>query len=475
MTAVAQTPVRKSRYRRMLPLFVLASLAVGMASAAAWLSWHAISDRLWPPRTVHLLEEGLGDVVVKAPFDEPTAFFVVLHDAADVPSAAVNDMVEQGAAVAMVDADQLISSQDQRGKGNCVRLLSPLMDIAKRGQQQLAARTYHWPVIIGAGKGAAMAYLALSEAPVNTISGAVSIGFGIDPGFSSPLCSFGARAMPNAAGRFDYPPRDAHDAGTFTLVANGSTDASARAYVSAEPAAHANPVLAGAGAQWPSAIAAAFAIGGPPAAALADLPLIELPVAGKPKALVIFYSGDGGWRDIDKSIAEMLHQNDVAVVGIDSLRYFWRLKTPQTLATDLERIIRVYNQRWGAQKLAVAGYSFGSGVIPFAYNRLSPDMRDKIGVLGLLTLDPKTSFQISLNDYIGIDSANDQDVVPELARLPASKVACFYGAKEKDSAETACLAPEIALPSRIERPGGHHFDGNYRPIAQILLDWIARS
>ena len=88
------------------------------------------------------------------------------------------------------------------------------------------------------------------------------------------------------------------------------------------------------------------------------LPLIELP-ASKPSGLMaVFLSGDGGWRDIDKTIAENLQSLGVSVVGWDSVRYFWQSKTPQQTAADLSAVILDYSAKWHADKVALIGFSF---------------------------------------------------------------------------------------------------------------------
>ena len=63
-------------------------------------------------------------------------------------------------------------------------------------------------------------------------------------------------------------------------------------------------------------------------ASVAGLPLVELPASSQSRLMAVFFSGDGGWRDIDRTIGEHLQSMGVSVVGWDSVRYFWRRKTP---------------------------------------------------------------------------------------------------------------------------------------------------
>ena len=56
--------------------------------------------------------------------------------------------------------------------------------------------------------------------------------------------------------------------------------------------------------------------------------------------------------------------------------------------------------------------------------------------------------------------------LPEIAKLDPALIQCFYGAEEE---KTACTAPEFDRAERIETGGGHHFDGDYRALAQKII------
>ena len=62
--------------------------------------------------------------------------------------------------------------------------------------------------------------------------------------------------------------------------------------------------------------------------------------------MAVVYSGDGGWRDIDKEIAGRLQELGIPVVGVDSLRYFWSERTPERIAADLDLIMAHYREAW---------------------------------------------------------------------------------------------------------------------------------
>jgi type IV secretory pathway VirJ component len=199
-----------------------------------------------------------------------------------------------------------------------------------------------------------------------------------------------------------------------------------------------------------------------------NLPLIEYPVRGATAAL-IFFSGDGGWRDLDKQIGELLAQRGVAVIGVDCLRYFWRAKAPERIAADLDAIMRTYGKRWNVTRFALAGYSFGADVLPFAYNRLALQRRSEIAQVSLLGLEDTAIFEFKLEGWFR-DVAG-QPVLPELRRMPPQILQCFFGEEEKD---TLCRAPEMAAAELIRTSGSHHFDGDYAALARIILAGLDR-
>jgi type IV secretory pathway VirJ component len=205
-----------------------------------------------------------------------------------------------------------------------------------------------------------------------------------------------------------------------------------------------------------------------------QMPLVEIPAKGA-DTLVVFYSGDGGWRDIDKKISDYLNTQGLAVVGIDSLRYFWREKTPAQIGADLDRLAEDYKKRWGIRHIAMVGYSMGAGILPFAWYNLSEKTRRDTSLVALLGLDPSASFEVSISGYLGLNAASDVAIGPAVRTLPHDKVMCFYGADEGGAQESGCLAPEMRGAALIERPGGHHFDGNYQPIAEMINDRLKQA
>jgi hypothetical protein len=111
---------------------------------------------------------------------------------------------------------------------------------------------------------------------------------------------------------------------------------------------------------------------------IADLPLVTLPTPTPGPIMAIFYSGDGGWRDLDKQIGKNLQASGIPVVGFDTLRFFWDRRTPEEAANSLAVAIGHFSRAWNTPNVLLVGYSFGADMLPFAVNRLPEAERGKI-------------------------------------------------------------------------------------------------
>ena len=188
--------------------------------------------------------------------------------------------------------------------------------------------------------------------------------------------------------------------------------------------------------------------------------------------MAIVISGDGGWRDLDKTIAEDLQQDGVSVVGWDSVRYFWHEKTPDQTAADLTAVLETYLARYHADKVALVGYSFGADVMPFLYNRLPEALRRRVVLMSLLGFEGKADWQITVSGWLGAPPSDDATpVAPALATVPRDLLQCFYGVDEDDS-DCPTLAGSGA--EIIKTSGGHHFDGDYHALEQRILTALRR-
>ncbi|QTD91883.1 virulence factor family protein [Burkholderia anthina] len=377
-----------------------------------------------------------GPVTVTKP-NGPLRGFVVLFsreagwNAADQQAA--DALAKAGAMTVGVDSARYAANLALAAKQETCHHLDGDAEAVSHQLERLAQSSrYYAPIVAGVGQGGAIAKQILSMAPENTIAGVVSVdpSVKLDARFKPcpPDATIVRRAMPG----FVETAAAGDTAKLVSLVTAHLHDTSASDELD-----------------------------------VSDLPLVELPAKGGSDRLAIVISGDGGWRDLDKTIAEALQRDGVSVVGIDSLRYFWSERPPAQVSRDLARVMRTYMARWHADRVALVGYSFGADVMPFAYNRLPADLRDKVSVMSLLGFAPAADFQIRVTGWLGMPASDKAlKVAPEMAKVPPQRVQCFYGAEEKD---TMCPALVNTGVDVIKTGGDHHFGHDYIALEKKIL------
>ncbi len=217
-----------------------------------------------------------------------------------------------------------------------------------------------------------------------------------------------------------------------------------------------------------------------------DLPLIEVaaaapaaPTPGARSALAILITGDGDWAAIDKGIAGAVAAGGVPVVGLKVRAYLEHgRRNPDVLTHDVERIARAYMARWNRDRVVLLGFSRGAEFAPFVVNRLAPDVRAHLALVGMYGPEQNASFEFHFFDlFSNQHRATDVPVAPEFARMlterPAVRTFCVYGTDETESA-CAAAADTPAL-HKVPRGGAHHFDKNYPGLGRLALDELARA
>jgi type IV secretory pathway VirJ component len=153
------------------------------------------------------------------------------------------------------------------------------------------------------------------------------------------------------------------------------------------------------------------------------------------------------------------------VVGLDSLRYYWTPRTPDSLAADTDRIIRYYLARLGKKNVLLIGYSQGADVLPFAVNRLPQATRARVALTAILGMSEHALFEFHVSSWIADDNSGPP-TLPEVNRISGVPVLCIYGEDEKDS-----LCPKLDAHrfKVVKVKGGHHFDGDYAGLAREIM------
>lgn len=355
----------------------------------------------------------------------------------------------------------------------CVMFLRDMETFARNVEETLPLNQYRPPVILGIGAGSAIAYATAGTVLPNTFAAGIGLRFDpvIDLGHKLCLPLADPSAPAPDSGPIRYGPVTDHETpfffspSTSFAAPGGGLDG----FVSAMKQAH---VVTDKGSDIATVDAALADLAklGKTETTIDGLPVVEIqpnPAEAGRHPLVIFYSGDGGWRDIDKKIGAYLADQGYPVVGISSLEYFWHKKSPETMATDLDRLIRHYRTLAQDNGVMLVGYSFGADVMPFMVSRMAPDTKGEVKSVSLLGISEHASFKIRLQGILGALNTDGPATLPELMKLRGIPVQCVYGEAEQDS---VCAQKELdGVVERVEMKGGHHFDGDYLGTANLIM------
>jgi type IV secretory pathway VirJ component len=202
-----------------------------------------------------------------------------------------------------------------------------------------------------------------------------------------------------------------------------------------------------------------------------DLPIIEVPAHTDGPMLAILLSGDGGWASIDRQIADELASHGVSVVGFNLKDYLGKERTPAETSVDVARAIRAYRHKWNRGEIVIVGFSRGANIAPFAVARFPDDLRADVKLMALIGLAQAANFKWHWQDVVrDVKRSSDVPVRPELDKLTSLRTICIFGTDEKES---GCRNTPAEV-TRVERAGGHHMDGDYKAVADIVLDALKR-
>ena len=424
-----------------------AALALPLASLSLALARPLAAAGAAKPSELHLGR--FGRVVLHSPAVPPSRVaLLAAGEAGEDPDekAVLREATEGGALVIEFDARTYLRAGrgSQAGKGACAHAAADLEALSQQVQKQLGLPVYRPPILVGFASGATLVEAALGQAPPNTFRGAIALRLGPAPPAETADCSghgasrTGIEILPEAG----KPSRLDRFRGAW-------------AELSAPP---------------PRAT---------PPAAVADLPLVEVPAKGSsPGApLAVVLSGDGGWAGLDRELAQALSERGIPTVGLNTLSYFWTARNPDGMAADLSRVLRHYLAAWRRDHVLLIGYSYGAEVLPFMASRLPKDLSARVEGIAMLAPGPRTAFEFHVGNWLGAFGAGTHDehpVLPEVKRLgtalPGAPILCLYGEKESDS-----LCPEMRPPlaRSISFPGAHHFGGGYGAVADRLIAELA--
>ncbi len=390
-------------------------------------------------------------------------------------------LAASGIAVAGIDLRPYAArNRRRRPNGECMFLSEDFQALARRIEKILSFPSYAEPALVGYRDGSATIVASLAESPSGIFRGAVTIDF--SPALDLGVAACGGHgevsweADPKQGTGHLAPPAGLPD--PWIDIEDGERGAheteQATAFVARTPHARAVPLDGAARAAEPPSVpvrqveSALIALdesaptGSPSSNSLpSTLGLVEMPATRESAdSLAIELSGDGGWGGLDEQLTADLVRMGVPVVGWNSLRYFWSMRSEEEVALDLERIARHYLATWRKQRVLLVGYSFGADVMASVAYRLPRDLRERVRVLALVG----PSGEVALGPP---GAGPPVAVLPELGQLRGPALLCFEGKSERTS-----LCPSLPSTSArvVEFDGGHAFAGDFETMARTIVD-----
>jgi type IV secretory pathway VirJ component len=433
-----------------------------------------------PANAERIAHGRFSEVDVYKPQGTPGSFVLLLSGEQGWTAEAVataQALAQKGAMVAGTSLPRFRRMLESQPGTDCEYIAGDFENLSHFVQAYYKLPDYLPPIVVGLGAGGALGYAELAEGPPDATGGGLLLGFRAALSLRKPLCTGNALATERHLDNKGYDVLSAKAVATpLTVFTDAAGETAAKSFVGNLGQAGAVTLPAGAAAAPQpfldafDKLAASLKPSAPAAPAdLGGLPVIEVPpkagVPG-PDAFAILISGDGGWAGLDQEVAGALSAQGIPVVGLDSLRYFWTARTPESTAADTDRIIRYYLNRLHKSQVLLLGYSQGADVMPFIINRLPPESRKHVALGAVMGLSEHALFEFHMGNWVDANQDQGLPTAPEMEKPADIPMLCIYGEGETD---TLCPKLDPQKVHVVKLPGGHHFGGDYQRLAREIL------
>ncbi len=195
------------------------------------------------------------------------------------------------------------------------------------------------------------------------------------------------------------------------------------------------------------------------------------------RPLILFISGEGGWRHFDDQVSAGLREAGYWVGGVDAMKYFWEPQdSRQALASDIRAYVAALAAEAGRDtesRLVLAGFSFGADLAPWLAGEEGWGSRVK----GLLMIGPDEvgSLEFRFSEILGFSPEDHVFKVAEALHSAAGVPVVFVHGEKDSSSFAPLLAEKAAEPKRLIVVGGadHHFSGEEAALMKALLEALA--
>lgn len=179
--------------------------------------------------------------------------------------------------------------------------------------------------------------------------------------------------------------------------------------------------------------------------------------ADPPRVAAVLLSGDMGFKvGMGPKIAQRLAADGIPVLGVNSLVYFRKHRSPAEIEAFVSDTVRRGLAFGHAQKLVLIGQSFGADMVQVGITGLPPALRAKVALVALVVPGDTVQYQASPAELLDFDKP-DAQAIPTGRQLTWVSTLCVYGREETNS-----LCPLLSAPNvhKVALPGPHSLNRN---------------
>ena len=208
--------------------------------------------------------------------------------------------------------------------------------------------------------------------------------------------------------------------------------------------------------------------------------------------LVVYATGDGGWRCLDQKLFEWISSWNYPVVGFSSRSYLNNLEyvrdttTPLRLVQDFETIIQFAEQKLEMRqstRIILVGFSRGAGlaVVAAGQGKLKPNLAGVVAIAltkeeeHIIHYGPRKRSQSNppVRELLRIQT---YEYLTRIASVPVVVIQSTHDGYLPASAARALLGPDTELKKLLSiNAQNHRFTGGCMDLyteAETALDWI---
>ena len=388
-----------------------------------------------------------------------------------------------------VDLRQYYKTLKER-TDDCYNVAADFVELATEVEKKYDFPDYKPPVLMGFSGGATLVFGILAQSRPGTFIGGISIGF--NPRFELPkmLCQNNglSESVDIPGKRYLFKPgeklgnpwiviqNEADKASNYALVSDFISKTKNAELVTipkeVKGTARRNDLLT----EWKDAysrLITSYEKDKPPIVNIdqvKNIPVIltnsKIEDRKAPIALVV--SGDGGWYSFEQLISDNMAKQGIPTIGLDSKKYFWKRRTPEETASDMDKVLNFYGKLWGRDRFVLIGYSLGAEIVPFIVNRLPEETKSRIESVVLLSPATTTDFEIHISNMLGMGNRqNVYHTIDEIKEMQAILTLIIFGDGEKTE------FPELLKNTSVtikKIPGDHHYKFNLQLIMQTMRE-----